>query len=655
MYSENSSSRNSDVGSIRDFIDDETPHSAQETQTREENSVASVERVSLPLDLPTDRPRLPDRSLDEVKWPVRLGTQVTHVLKNLALQYNIDIRLAVLTSWAVVLSRLTSQEDFAIALHGHSSSSDINTTIASPYHTVLHVDLSGGPDIIQLLERIKGAALIADSLVQQAQHQDLKSPHQVAFSWSTKESSEDPPYLSAISAGFELNLHLRDMGEQIEGEMHYAAALFEPTTIERHIGYLSSILEGMASYATQPVAKINMLPSSERTYLLRTLNATQADYPSHLCLHHLFEQQVARTPEGIAVVFEDQSLTYAELNARANSLAHMLIKLGVSPDMPVAISVERSPGMIIGILAILKAGGAYVPLDPFYTSDRLRDILEDTAPTILVADKTGRAAVGEVILSSLAVVDPNTAEQEDTYNPKLERLTSRHLAYIIYTSGSTGKPKGVTVEHQGAVNLVYSRPEMFGIHVKSHVLQFGSFNFSHSVSEIFSTLTSGASLHLLRDDIRLDRYQLWDFLQRHSITHVSLTSSLLLDCKDMPPLKSLQALITVGEAVSSILLPVLRAVAPNSTIFNNYGSSEITSGVVWKCPKEFSGGVVPIGRPIPNKIVYLLDTHGKPVPLGAVGEMYVGGVGLARGYWNKPELTAERFIPDPFVGGHDAR
>ncbi|KAG0204168.1 hypothetical protein BGX28_003783 [Mortierella sp. GBA30] len=393
----------------------------------------------------------------------------------------------------------------------------------------------------------------------------------------------------------------------------------------------------------------------ERLMMLKDWNNTQEYYPDHLCLHHLFEQQVDRTPQAIAVVDEDRSLTYAELNARANCLAHQLINLGVCPDMPVAICVERSFAMITGVLAILKAGGAYVPLDPFYSSNRLRDILDDTAPTILVADTTGRMALGDDAMSCLAVVDPNAPQQEDSDNPQLVGLISCHLAYIIYTSGSTGKPKGVMVEHQGAVNLVYSQPEMFGIHVKSHVLQFGSFSFSHSVSEIFSTLTCGATLYMLQDDIRLDRYRLWDFLQRNSITHVSLTSSLLQDCKGMPPLKALQALVTVGEAVPPNLLLELRAIAPNSAILNNYGSSEITSGVVWRCPKDFSEGSVPIGRPIANKRIYLLDTNGNPVPLGALGEMYVGGVGIARGYWNKPELTAERFLQDPFIESAKAR
>ncbi|KAG0222973.1 hypothetical protein BGX31_008767, partial [Mortierella sp. GBA43] len=583
-------------------------------------------------------------SQEDARWPIRIQPNVTQLLRSLALQQNVDLFNTLLAAWTVVLSRLTGQENFIIALHNKLSQSSDGGNTAASSHFTLQIDLSEDPDTAHLLERIRAALQISGD---SHGHDD---PPQVAFNWSSHGQQS-----TTLSSRFKLALDLQDTGDQIVGAIHYATSLFDSTTIERHVGYIYKILEGMVSDKTQPVTEIDMLSSLERSLMLQTWNATQDDYPYQLCLHHLFELQVSRTPESTAVVFEDRSLTYSELNTRANRLAHHLIKLGVHPDMPVAISVERSPEMIIGILAILKAGGAYVPLDPFYASDRLKDILDDTTPTVLVADKTGQAAMGDEVLSSLAVVDPSALLLEDTNNPRLDQLTSRHIAYIIYTSGSTGKPKGVMVEHQGAVNLVHSRPRMFGIDTDSRYLQFASFNFSHSVSEIFSTLTAGASLYLLRNEIRLDRSRLWDFLRTHSITHVSFTATLLQDCKNMPPLHSLRTLITVGEAVPSTLPREFRAVAPNITILNNYGSSEITSGIVWRCPKDYSGDEVPIGRPISNKRIYILDAHANPVPLGTVGEMYVGGVGLARGYWGKPELTAERFVPDPFVGDSNAR
>ncbi|KAG0195907.1 hypothetical protein BGX28_000393 [Mortierella sp. GBA30] len=212
------------------------------------------------------------------------------------------------------------------------------------------------------------------------------------------------------------------------------------------------------------------------------------------------------------------------------------------------------------------------------------------------------------------------------------------------------------IEHQGVVNLVVFRAKMFQIHPHSRVLQFTSLSFDHSVSEIFSTLTCGASLHLVHDDIRLDRHRLWDLIQRCSITHVSFTPSLLQDCKEMPALEALRTLIVMGEVMPPSLPGLLRRLAPNSIIINEYGPTECSvATTVWRCVVKFTGNIVPIGRPLPNKTVYLLDTQGNPVPLGAIGEMYIGGVGVARGYLNQPGMTKERFIPDPFSGDSNAR
>ncbi|KAL1915185.1 uncharacterized protein VTP21DRAFT_7461 [Calcarisporiella thermophila] len=455
---------------------------------------------------------------------------------------------------------------------------------------------------------------------------------------------------------YPLDLSVEDFGNSLG----LTVEALQPIQPDRVCGYMQQALESLVSALeytpNSSVADLEVLPTEEHTLLLQTWNTTQEDYPSDLCLHHLFEQQVACTPEAIAVVYKDQSLTYAELNTRANRLAHHLIDLGVQPDDLVAICVERSPEMIIGLLAILKAGGAYVPLDPSYASDRLREILDGAAPTILVADKTGRNVLEQAALSRLVVVSPNALEQNLVSNPQLVRLNSRHLAYVIYTSGSTGKPKGVMIEHQGAVNMVCNEVSSFNITPVSRLMQFTSLSFDNSVSEIFSALKSGARLYLLQDDIRLDKYRLWDFITGHSITYISLTPSLLQDCKDMPPLETLRTVIVMGEAMPSTLPQALKVIAPNSMIINAYGPTETTVGALdWKYSTDFSGDIVPIGRPIANKRVYLLDSHGNPVPLGAVGELYIGGVGVARGYLNRPELTAERFLPDPFAGDAEAR
>ncbi|KAF9969883.1 hypothetical protein BGZ65_011550, partial [Modicella reniformis] len=323
--------------------------------------------------------------------------------------------------------------------------------------------------------------------------------------------------------------------------------------------------------------------------------------------------------------------------------------------------------MIVGVLAILKAGGAYVPLDPAYSSERLRDILADAAPNIVVADECGRKALGERSLSSVCVVDPNTVDVDlsksnkgqlgtSVSNPKVPGSTSYNLAYIIYTSGSTGKPKGVMVEHEGVVNLIMTRPDVYGISTSSRVMQFFSFAFDGCALDIFMSLCLGGSLHLLTDDIRSNPIQLWNYLQRQSITQAILPPTILQACKDLQPLGASLTLIVAGEALPLSLLRELQNLVPNGRIVNDYGPTEATvSSIAWKCPQNYDGDVVPIGRPIANKRIYILDIHGQPVPLGAEGELYIGGVGVARGYLNRPELTARAFLQDPFADDQDAR
>ncbi|KAF9343483.1 hypothetical protein BGX34_006703, partial [Mortierella sp. NVP85] len=318
------------------------------------------------------------------------------------------------------------------------------------------------------------------------------------------------------------------------------------------------------------------------------------------------------------------------------------------------------------VFAILKAGGAYVPLDPAFASERLLDILLDASPGILVADNRGKQALGEGILSTLTVVDPYVTEADagsksvvpgdSITNPQVPGLTSRSLVYIIYTSGSTGKPKGVMIEHQGLVNLVMTRPEIYGIDSSSRMTQFFSIAFDAHAFDVFMMLCIGGSLHILPDDIRMDLSRLWQYLEKESITHTVLTPAVLQHCNDLPPLNKPLTLITTAEATSATLIKAMYRLIPGGRIVNGYGPTETTvSAMAWECPRDFEGTNVPIGRPIANKTIYLLDKNQQPVPIGAVGELYIGGVGVARGYLNRSDLTSMMFIPDPFTGGKDAR
>ncbi|CBW75576.1 Non-ribosomal peptide synthetase modules [Mycetohabitans rhizoxinica HKI 454] len=418
--------------------------------------------------------------------------------------------------------------------------------------------------------------------------------------------------------------------------------------------HLQALCDAASNNAETPVCKLNLLPPAERETLLNTWNATATPYPAHQCIHQVFEEQVKRTPDAIALVDEDQALTYAKLNARANRLAHRLIELRVQPDTRVALCVARSPAMVVGLLAILKAGGAYVPLDPAYPSERLTHILADSAPKLVIADAAGQAALGQAALASRTILDPNVLPERAATNPHVRELLSSHLAYVIYTSGSTGTPKGVMVEHRSVVNLVQAQIDCFGIGPFSRILQFASLGFDVNTSETFIALNSGASLYLPPDTARHDRNELWRYLEKHAITYADIPPALLQAGDDLPYLSTPVTLILGGEAPSATLLRNL--VRQGAVVFNAYGPTETTiCSTVWCGLQGFNGEWVPIGRPLANTRIYLLDAHGQPVPLGAVGELYIGGAGVARGYLNRPELTTERFVTDPFCDVENAR
>ncbi len=429
--------------------------------------------------------------------------------------------------------------------------------------------------------------------------------------------------------------------------------LYTADTVSAHQRRFLRFLDVLATEPTWPIGGIDLLDAAERRQLLVEWNTTERDYPAHLCLHQVFEKQVERTPDATALVYDNQSLSYAELNTRANRLAHQLIELGVQPDARVAICMERSPAMIVGLLAVLKAGGAYIPLDPAYPSERLTHALTDATPIILLADAAGRAALDAATLATLTVLDPNRLPESALTNPQVFGLSPHHLAYIIYTSGSTGTPKGVMIEHQSVVNLAHAQAAYFEVHPGSRVLQFASPGFDASIWEIIMAFGSGAGLYLPPDEARRDKNALWDYLEKHAITHATLPPALLQDGEDLVRLSTPLRLILAGEAPN---LTLLRSLLHQGTVFNAYGPTETTiCATAWRCPQELSSETILIGRPIANTRLYLLDTQHQPVPLGTAGELYIAGVGIARGYLNRPELSAERFFSDPFSHRENAR
>ncbi|MER9852331.1 amino acid adenylation domain-containing protein, partial [Mesorhizobium sp. M0106] len=439
---------------------------------------------------------------------------------------------------------------------------------------------------------------------------------------------------------------------------HYDASRLAPEQVERMTQHLQALLCGVLADAGQPVRELDILPAAERSYLLEELNRTAAAYPSERCIHELFEEQVRQAPEAVAVVCEDERLSYGELNAQANRLAHHLIGLGVRPDQPVAICLERSPAMVVGLLAILKAGGAYLPLDPAYPCARLRQVVGEAAPRLLLCDAAGRAALGTEALADVSVVELDTATPAWAGlpacdpDPRALGLTSRHLAYVIYTSGSTGTPKGVMVEHRGVVRLAAGN-DFVEISPHDVFLNASSPTFDATTFEIWGALANGASV-VLHPERHLSTATLAQIIQDRGVTVAWMTARLFdVYVGEGRSTDRLQQLLVGGEEVSAASVKACQKRHPTLRISNGYGPTENTTfSLCYPVPAGSDGRQrIPLGRPIRNSTVYLLDCHGAPVPFGAVGELYVGGAGVARGYLNRAELTAERFIASPFVEG----
>ncbi|KAG9603315.1 putative NRPS-like enzyme, partial [Aureobasidium melanogenum] len=456
---------------------------------------------------------------------------------------------------------------------------------------------------------------------------------------------------------FDLELILGEVDGTIQGGLNYASALYDHETIQRHTGYLRTILEAMTIDHAPALDRVPMLSSEEFHRWLIAWNRTDKAYPDRQCVHGWLERWAAETPGAPALACDEDTLTYATLNERANRLAHHLMERGVRSGDTVALCAEKGPMMFVALFAILKAGGTYVPLDPAYASARLDHILGDATPGLLLCDDIGRGALGAAALDAVEVIDMMDAEAwagaADT-NPRVEGLHSHGLAYIIYTSGSTGKPKGVMVEHHAVVNLGLSLADRLGVTTQSHVSQFASIGFDASIFETMMTLAAGGCLHLPSMAERQSPSAFMAFIGRRRITHATLAPAFLQSHPEPPRWSHRPMLILVGEAFNPALL---KDWAPYARLANAYGPTEITvCASAWVAPDDLDElSVVPVGRALDNTRLYLLDAQGQPVPRGSVGELYIGGVGVARGYLGLPDLTNERFIPDPFDDRPGAR
>ena len=436
----------------------------------------------------------------------------------------------------------------------------------------------------------------------------------------------------------------------------YNTDLFDASTIERMLGHFQTLLEGVVANPDQRISDVPLLAEAERHQLLVQWNDTRRDVSRGKNVVEIFEQQVELTPEAVAVIFESTRLTYGELNQQANRLAHYLIGQGVQAETPVAVCLERSLDLAIVILAILKAGGVYVPLDAHYPRERLALMLQDLQAPLLV---TVQSLETQLTPHGAHAIFIETAQQdiarEDHSNPRLA-IVSDSPAYVLFTSGSTGKPKGVVMGHVALANLISWQVENFSEPLPARTLQFAPLGFDVSIQEMFSTWGSGGSLILIRDELRRDGTHLLEFLQEQSVERLFLpyvALQLLADTSvygNFVP-HSLREIITAGEQLqlTESLRSFLRRLG-DCCLRNQYGPTEshVVTEFTLKPPFEGWPDLPPIGRPIANTEIYILDSHLHSVPLGVVGEIYIGGVGLAHGYLNRPDLTMEKFIANPF-------
>lgn len=629
------------------------------------------------LNLPTDYPRPAQQSFQGARATIVIPQAIADALKSFSQQEGVTLFMVLLAAFKTLLYRYTGQTDLLVGTPvANRTHSEIENLLGCFVNTlVLRSDLSGEPSFRELVKRLRDTALAAythqdfpfEELVKELQPERTLSHtplFQVMFVF------QDAPMLALQlpnltlaplmvdngTAKFDLTLYVEDTKQGLIGFLEYNSELFHADTINRMVGHFHTLLESIVANCDRSISKLPLLTPTEQHQLLVEFNQNTLEI-SHsqleLCLHHLIEAQVEKTPDAIAVVFTDEKVTYKELNNRANQLAHYLQLLGVKAEERVCICLERSIEMIVGLLGILKAGGTYVPVDPNYPLERLAFLLEDSqAPLLLTQQKILTKLPtyqGQVVCLD---TDWKNIAQHSKDNPNT-KITPDNLAYIIYTSGSTGKPKGVQIFHRGVVNFLTSMSQIPGIKQEDVLLAVTTISFDIAGLELYLPLIVGARVVLVSREFASDATQLLKILEQSDVTVMQATPAtwqmlLAVGWQGNQQLK----IFCGGEAMSSDLANQL--LRSNRSIWNMYGPTETT---IWSMVYQVESGStsIPIGRPIANTQIYLLDSHLQPVPIGISGELHIGGVGVARGYLNRPDLTDEKFIPNPFSEEQESR
>jgi amino acid adenylation domain-containing protein len=615
-----------------------------------------------PLGLPGDRPRPASEPLRHDRYTAALPQSLREPLLALARQEETTLFTVLLTALATLLYRYTGQPELVIgAVSGEQTEPQTGAQLGSLNNLLaLRCDLDGDPLLRELLRRLRAStdaaqahALPCDRLLR-----ELTLDHSALFDVllllrpAAEATSLELETLAAHSA---LALAIDDSPDGLSITWIYAAEIFDPATIERMAGHLAVVLAGIAAQPQQSIARVPLLTAAEYQQIVVDWNTTFGDYPADQCLHTLVEAQAAQHPNVIAVVFEEQQLSYRELNARANQLAYHLRSLGVGPDTRVGLCIERSLELIVGVLAALKAGATYVPIDPNYPAERVQFMLRDAEALVLLTQHALLEQVAGAAPHTICL-DRDWQEIAGLPSDNLANLvTPDHVAYVIYTSGSTGRPKGVMVQHRGVVSYTAQFSQDNPVVLGSRAGLWTSISFDVSVYEIFSTLGYGGTLYLVTEPTRSSGPEFMAWLERHQITHSYIPPFMMPDLAAYAAAEeSNLALRRIEVGVEPLAEQMLASIArnlPGITILNGYGPTEtsVCTTIYIIDPESSFTGNAPIGYPIPNTTIYILDAQLQPVPVGVAGEIYIGGVGVAQGYLKRPELTAERFLPDPFI------
>jgi amino acid adenylation domain-containing protein len=632
------------------------------------------------LELPTDRPRPVESALRGGTRFFSLPLALTEALESLGRREVTWLFMTLLAGFQALLQRYTSQNDIAVGTPvADRPRRELHKMIGCFLNVVvLRTDLSGDPSFRELLRRVRTMALRAyahqelpfERLVEELRPARLPGRQpliQVMFTLLNDPTKGmalpglkvAPIAVDCGAAHYDLTLTMTRTEAGLDGAFEYDSDLFDAATIDRMIGHFKVLLGAVVADPDRRLSDLPLLTDAERQQLLVDWNDTRAEYPRERCVHELFQEQAARTPAAVAVAGGGVTLTYAELNRRANRLAHRLQALGVGPESLVGLYAERTPGMVVGLLGILKAGGAYVPLDPSYPTERLAFMLEDAAaPFVLTERRLAASLPASSARHVLLDADAEAIARHSDDNPD-SGATPDNLAYVPYTSGSTGKPKGALILHRGLVNYLHWATEAYEVAKGTGAHLHSPLGYDLTVTSLFPALLAGRTVFVLPEGGGVE--SLSTALRRDGgCSLVRLTPSHLQMLSSMVPAREAAgrtaAFVIGGEVLSAESLALWRRHAPRTRLIKEYGPTETGVGCVYEVSADTPAtGPVPIGRPIANTRVYVLDERMQPVPVGVPGELYIGGAGVCRGYWRRPDLTAAKFVRDPFATEAGAR